>query len=162
MKILWAICILVSIYALFLKAAYMSNRKKISTIHKEPTERKRAGNRGESAAALYLTRHGFKIEGRNISWKTGELDIVASRRKVLHIVEVKTLRCREFPAKGTKDDLYDPGENLHAYKLRKIARTAEWYVAYKRWEGDWQIDAALVWLRSRDGQCLVRYLPQVL
>ena len=34
-------------------------------------------------------------------------------------------------------------------------------VAEKDWEGDWQVDGCLVWLRKRDGKALVRYLPQI-
>jgi hypothetical protein len=52
--------------------------------------------------------------------------------------------------------------NLHGGKIRKVARTAEWYLADIGWEGEWQLDAALVWRRERDGRCLVRYLPQIL
>jgi len=45
--------------------------------------------------------------------------------------------------------------------VRKVARTAEWYVMEKDWEGDWQVDGCLVWLRRRDGMARVRYLPQI-
>jgi hypothetical protein len=51
---------------------------------------------------------------------------------------------------------------LHGAKLRKVARTAEWYCLEKRWEGEWQVDGCLVWLRRRDGRARVRYLPQLL
>jgi hypothetical protein len=52
--------------------------------------------------------------------------------------------------------------NLHPWKLQKVARTAEWYCLEKHWEGEWQIDGCLVWLRRRDGRAHVRYLPQLL
>ncbi|HEV7121213.1 MAG TPA: hypothetical protein VGN56_00110, partial [Candidatus Paceibacterota bacterium] len=71
----------------------------------------------------------------------------------------KTLLCQEFP--GTWQERYDPGDNLSLYKLRKVTRTAEWYLAQKGWKGEWQIDGALVWLRACDGVARVRYLPQV-
>jgi Holliday junction resolvase-like predicted endonuclease len=85
---------------------------------------------------------------------------VAQKGSTIHIVEVKTLLCTEFPNAGTKD-WYDPADNLSIYKLRKVTRTAEWYLAQKGWEGEWQVDGALVWLRARDGVARVRYLPQV-
>ena len=129
---------------------------------KQLTPRKRAGNVGEAAAARYLERRGLTIVARNVARKTGELDIVARGPDGLHIVEVKTLVCSEFPVQGSHADAYDPSENLHHDKIRKVARTAEWYVANIGWEGEWQIDAALVWLRERDERCLVRYIPQIL
>ena len=51
--------------------------------------------------------------------------------------------------------------NLHAYKIRNVVKTAEWYVAEHDWEGEWQVDAALVWLREGDGAAKVTYLPQI-
>jgi putative endonuclease len=119
------------------------------------------GNKGESAVVEYLRRLGFTILDRNVSVKTGELDVVAQKGRVMHIVEVKSLTCDTFPS-AVAADRYDPADNLHANKLRKVARTAEWYLAQKGWEGEWQIDGALVWIRRGDGVAKVRYLPQVL
>ncbi len=125
--------------------------------------KKEIGALGEVVACEYLKRHGFRIVDRNVARKTGELDIVAKREGVLHIVEVKALACAGFPSSiATADtDEYDPSVNLHEYKIRKVARTAEWYVANIDWEGDWQVDGCLVWLRERDGMARVRYLPQI-
>lgn len=125
---------------------------------------KQVGSLGESVAALYLKRHGFSIVARNIARKTGELDIVAREGDTLHIIEVKTLLCDEFSPDpdGEANSRYDPGDNLHAYKIHKVARTGEWYVADIGWEGEWQLDGVLVWLRRRDGAGRVRYLPQIL
>ena len=109
---------------------------------------------------MYLVRHGFGVVARNVARKTGELDVVARKGSTLHIIEVKTLLCREFPSES-KGDSYDPGDNLHAYKIHKVARTAEWFVANIGWEGEWQVDGILVWLRERDGRARMRYLPQV-
>ena len=116
---------------------------------------------GEDAAAQFLKRQGFTIVDRNVARKTGELDIVARKGSTIHFVEVKSHLCREFPDHDDTRDEYDPADNLHPYKIRKVARTAEWYVAEKDWEGDWQLDGVLVWLRERDGASQVEYLPQI-
>ena len=123
--------------------------------------RKEIGALGEKVAAEYLRRHGFSIRDRNIARKTGELDIIAQFGDTLHFVEVKTILADEFPDEKYAGDDYDPSLNLHEAKIRKVARTGEWYVLEKNWEGEWQVDGALVWLRRRDGRCLVRYLPQI-
>lgn len=126
------------------------------------------GNLGESVAAEYLKRHGFRIRDRNIARKTGELDIIAEKEDTLYFVEVKTNLVDEFPhsteaSRGRPDytDEYDPSVNLHEMKIRKVARTGEWYVLENDWEGEWQVDGILVWLRRRDGMARVRYLPQI-
>jgi hypothetical protein len=51
---------------------------------------------------------------------------------------------------------------LHEYKIQKVARTSEWYIANKGWNGESQIDGALVWIRGQDGMGRVEYLPQIL
>jgi len=123
--------------------------------------RKEIGALGEALAAEYLKRHGFSIRDRNVMRKTGELDIVAQKEDVLHFVEVKTILTDEFPREKDSTDSYDPSLNLHEAKVRKVARTGEWYVLESEWEGDWQVDAVLVWLRRRDGMAQVSYLPQI-
>ena len=123
--------------------------------------RKEVGNLGENIAAEYLRRHGFSIRDRNIARKTGELDVIAEKDDTLYFVEVKTILVDEFPKEGQTSDEYDPSLNLHEAKIRKVARTGEWYVLEKHWEGEWQVDGCLVWLRRRDGMARVRYLPQI-
>ena len=123
--------------------------------------RKEIGALGENVAAEYLRRRGFNIRDRNIARKTGELDVIAEKENTLHFVEVKTNLVREFPRDDGVSDEYDPSLNLHEAKIRKVARTGEWYVLEKEWEGEWQVDGCLVWLRSHDGMVKVRYLPQI-
>ncbi|MDP2652392.1 MAG: YraN family protein [bacterium] len=123
--------------------------------------RKEVGNLGENVACEYLRRHGFFIRDRNISKKTGELDVVAEKEGTLHFVEVKTVLTDNFPKDESGKDEYDPSLNLHEAKIRKVARTGEWYVLEKGWGGEWQVDGCLVWLRRRDGMARVSYLPQI-
>lgn len=120
------------------------------------------GNLGEKVAAEYLKRQGMKIVAKNVARKTGEIDVVARKGDTLHFVEVKTIVCVQFPSNEGNQDQYDPTVNLHEAKIRRVARTSEWYVANIDWEGEWQVDGVLVWLRKRDGMARVRYLPQII
>ena len=123
--------------------------------------RKEVGVIGEKVAAEYLKRHGFFIRDRNFVRKTGELDLIAEKENTLHFVEVKTILAYNFLSEKSSGDDYDPSLNLHETKIRKVARTGEWYVLEKKWEGEWQVDGMLVWLRRRDGMARVSYLPQI-
>jgi putative endonuclease len=123
--------------------------------------RKEVGAIGENVAAEYLKRHGFRIRDRNVARKTGEIDIIAEREDTLCFVEVKTILVDNFPEENNVNDDYDPSLNLHETKIRKVARTGEWYVLEQNWEGEWQVDGVLVWLRRRDGIARVSYLPQI-
>ena len=122
---------------------------------------------GEKIVAEYLRRNGFTIEARNYAKKTGEIDIVARKGNTFHFVEVKSVACEQFPNSQTVGaeygmGKYDPSANLHPYKIQKVARTSEWYMAEKHWEGECEIDGALVWIRKADGIGKVKYLPQIL
>jgi putative endonuclease len=123
--------------------------------------RKEVGTLGESVVAYYLTRHNMQIIDRNVARKTGEIDVIAREGDTLHFVEVKSILCHEFPDPSSSNDDYNPSVNLHESKIRKVARTAEWYVAENNWEGEWQVDGCLVWLRIYDGHAHIVYLPQI-
>lgn len=125
---------------------------------------KEIGALGEKVAAEYVTRHGLTVREVNYTRKTGEIDVIAKGSEesgTLHFVEVKTIAVDEFPVGDPATDTYDPSVNLHAAKVRKVARTGEWYVLEHKWEGEWQVDGCLVWLRRRDGVARVQYLPQI-
>jgi putative endonuclease len=123
--------------------------------------RKEIGALGERLASDYLETRGLSLVAQNVARKTGELDLIMRREDTLHFVEVKTITCIELPDDGNRDDEYDPSVNLHEAKVRKVARTAEWFVAERDWEGEWQVDACLVWLRLYDGASIIEYLPQI-
>lgn len=131
----------------------------------ESKSRKEIGALGEAVAGEYVARRGMRVVDKNIARKTGELDLIAQSEgeegEIMHFVEVKTLLCNEFPDERGTGDEYDPSLNLHEAKIRRVARTAEWYVAEKEWGGEWQVDGCLVWMRRRDGLARVRYLPQI-
>jgi putative endonuclease len=76
------------------------------------------GNEGERAAARHLVRRGWLILARNWRGAGGELDLVAARRGVVAICEVKTRRDRSA--------LEEP---VTAAQRRRIARAAAAYLA---------------------------------
>lgn len=54
------------------------------------------GSAGESSAANYLRRKGYKIIERNYSCRFGEIDIIAQKGMYIVFVEVKTRKNEEF------------------------------------------------------------------
>ncbi len=124
--------------------------------------KKDIGTLGEKVAEEYLRRKGYVFVDRNVSRKSGEIDLIMKNAGVLHFIEVKSATCDEFPAAGGSSSAYNPSSNLHAFKVSKVALTSRWYMANIGWEGDCQIDGALVWLRMRDRIARVEYLPQIL
>ena len=124
--------------------------------------KKDIGTLGEKVVEEYLRRKGYVFVDRNVSRKSGEIDLIMKNEDVLHFIEVKSITCAEFPSPEEAAATYNPSLNLHAFKLSKVALTSRWYMANIGWEGECQIDGALVWLRMRDRIARVEYLPQIL
>jgi len=77
---------------------------------------------GEELAAGWLTAKGFVILQRN--WRHGryEIDIIASRGKVLHIIEVKSRRSSSYGR---------PEESVNRQKISNLMQgAAGWLVKY--------------------------------
>ncbi|MFA6963260.1 MAG: YraN family protein [Patescibacteria group bacterium] len=82
----------------------------------DKTKNKSTGNAGEDAATEFLRRKGYKIIDRNLRLFCGEIDILAEYKKVIVIVEVKTVRGAGF---GLAQDLVRFAKQN---KLRLLAR----------------------------------------
>ena len=77
---------------------------------------------GENLAVKYLKKKRFKIIEKNFKTYTGEIDIIAYKNKIYHIIEVKYRKNNDFGY---------PREAVNREKQAKIRRTAEAYFAYK-------------------------------
>ena len=54
------------------------------------------GNKGEQLAVNYLINKGYKIVERNWRFQKAEIDIIATKDKILIYVEVKTRSTNDF------------------------------------------------------------------
>jgi putative endonuclease len=77
-----------------------------------------SGSGAERLAAMHLALRGWRILERNWRWAGGELDIVALRRGVVAVIEVK--------ARTDRAALADP---VSPRQLERIVRAARAYVA---------------------------------
>lgn len=81
------------------------------------------GRTGEDLAARFLELRGWTIVDRNVRYREGEIDLVASRSGVLAFVEVKT---RASTAYGT------PAEAVTFRKAQRIRVLAQRFLAERR------------------------------
>lgn len=77
------------------------------------------GKEGEALAAGWLAAKGYNILHQN--WRHGhwEIDIIASKEKRLHIIEVKTRSTQKFG---------HPEENMDTKKMQYLINAAEEYM----------------------------------
>ena len=99
--------------------------------------RRQDGSRGEEIAVDFLVKKGFDIKTRNYLCKTGEIDIIAEHRGTVVFIEVKARRNASYGR---------PAEAVTPMKLRKIERTAQWYLCANRLTAlPARIDVVEVW-----------------
>jgi putative endonuclease len=96
------------------------------------------GSSGEEIAANYLVSNGFTLLHRNWRYRHLEIDIIASKGKVLHFVEVKT----------RSSDLYGNPEDSVSKRKINFLKTAvnEYMLQHPEWK--WiQLDivAIIMW-----------------
>ncbi len=121
------------------------------------------GAKGEQITANYLKRKGFTVVEMNYLKKWGEIDVIVKGANKIHFVEVKTVSYE------TKADLeravsygtWRPEENVHPYKLKKLARAIESWLIERNWTGDWQIDVAAVRLVPRETYATIKIIDNV-
>ncbi len=77
------------------------------------------GNTGEAMAAGYLQEKGYKILHQNWRHSHWEVDIIAEKETVLHFIEVKTRRTRQFGF---------PEDDVDKKKIKNLISAAEEYL----------------------------------
>jgi len=129
---------------------------------KMETGKQRIGRIGEDTACRFLMKHGFSVVERNYWKKWGEIDIIAQKSKKLHFVEVKTVS-RENLAEVTREiDDYQPEENIHPAKLKRLGRTVQTYLLEKNLENnEWQFDVLAVFLDVKNKEAKMRFTEDV-
>ena len=110
------------------------------------------GRRGEDIAVEYLRGEGYLIASRN--WRSGryEIDIVAERRGITHIVEVRTRRAGA---------LLSPEASITQTKATSLRRAASAYLAQCRVRGEVEFDLLAVDIFP-DESYDVRFIPNII
>lgn len=83
------------------------------------SDKAQIGKAGEDFCEKIYIKSGYKIIGRNIHSRFGEIDIIAENENYVVFVEVKT-RCEVR--------IGDPREAVTAQKQKKIILTALWFL----------------------------------
>ncbi|MEQ1561602.1 MAG: YraN family protein [Nitrospira sp.] len=127
---------------------------------KEPTDKQKIGSIGEDSACKWLESNGYKVVDRNYLKKWGEIDIVAKKGSKLHFIEVKSVSrdissvthvttvVDQSSLRGRQNDSYNPEDNMHPWKLKRLSRTIQSYLMDKDVsdETDWQFDLVTVYI----------------
>jgi len=128
------------------------------------------GKIGENIACRFLMKRGFSIIDRNFTYKTGEIDIVASYRNTLRFIEVKSVSREISYNIKNKYDEYRPEDQFHTYKQRRMISTINIYLSrfncnkgiFSRVVDNWQIDLILIYLDFGNKKARINMIENVI
>ncbi len=134
------------------------------------TQKRKTGDLGENMACKFLVKRGFEIIEQNYNKKWGEIDIISRKNEKLHFIEVKSVSHLphikvKSDGQGFENDYYQPEDNLHPRKLKRLSRVIQTYLlGYNRGqvEVDWQFDVMLVYLDLKSMQAKINYLEDII
>lgn len=124
------------------------------------TPKQQTGEIGEDIAVKHLVKHFFEILDRNYRKKWGEIDIVAKKDNILHFIEVKTVNVSH----ETKNESYQPEENVHLWKRQRLARAIKTYLLENKVpdETEWQVDVMAIFLDFKTRRARIRLTENVI
>jgi len=129
------------------------------------SEKQKIGEIGENIAVRFLMKHGFTILDRNYTKKWGELDIIAEKTGKLYFIEVKSVSRPDLSSVSHETlDQYKPEDNMHPWKLKRLARTIQTYLLHKKIpdEQEWQVDLLVVFLSEKDKKAKVKVVSDII
>lgn len=130
------------------------------------SDTQKAGEIGENIAVRFLMKRGYTILDRNYTKKWGELDIVAEKADRLHFVEVKSVSSADVKTLADRHELdsYRPEDNMHPWKLKRLARTIQTYLLSEKVPEDreWQVDLLVVFLNLKDKKARVKVVSDII
>lgn len=127
------------------------------------SKKRQFGNIGEDIASKFLVKRGFDVMQRNYLRKFGEIDIIARKAEILHFIEVKTVSCENLADVSGGKNVYRAEDNLHPWKLKRIARTIQVYLHDNSVsdETEWLFDAVIVYLDLGNKLARVKMLDNI-
>ena len=128
------------------------------------SETQKIGEIGENAAVKFLMKHGFSILERNYTKKWGEIDIIAEKTDILYFIEVKSIsrpNLNDFTDEAL--DRYNPEDNMHPWKLKRMARTIQTYLLSKNHDDkEWRVDLLVVFLGLKDNGVKIKVVEDII
>ncbi|TSC77995.1 MAG: putative endonuclease [Parcubacteria group bacterium Gr01-1014_24] len=129
------------------------------------SEKQKIGEIGENIAVKFLVKQGFSILDRNYTKKWGEIDIIAEKDNKLYFIEVKSVsRLNLDDVSQETLDQYNPEDNMHPWKLKRLSRTIQTYLLSRNVpeEKEWQFDLLIVFLSLKDKNAKIKVVKDII
>jgi len=128
------------------------------------SEKQKIGEIGENVAVKFLVKQGFSILDRNYTKKWGEIDIVVEKANKICFIEVKSVSRPDLESVSQETlDEYHPEDNMHPWKMKRLARTIQTYLLSKNLdEKEWQVDLLVVFLDIKNKKAKVKVVKDII
>jgi len=109
-------------------------------------------------------KHNFSILDRNYTKKWGEIDIIAEKGNKLYFIEVKSISINLINVSCETLDEYRPEDNMHPWKMKRMARTIQTYLLSKKVpdEKEWQVDLLVIFLDLKDKKAKIKVVENII
>ncbi len=120
------------------------------------------GHLGEDITVRFFENRGFRVIERNYRKKWGEIDIIAEKDSVLHLVEVKSSSVKRFFKDG--EEAYRPEDHIHAYKKERLMRAVKTYLLENNVseDKDIEINAVIVLVNEDRKKVKIKMIKHIL
>jgi len=121
----------------------------------QPTQLGSIGHKGEQLAVRYLATKGFTVVDTNVTYKFGEIDVVAVKDDKYHFIEVKALSVQSKFAIALS-------ERIGKQKLDRIKKSVQQYIVENYlFNKEVQIDALLVKINVQTKQARIKFIENI-
>ncbi len=107
------------------------------------------GKKGEQLAVDYLLQNGYTIVERNYRFDKAEVDIIAQKKEVLAVIEVKTRATDNF---GNPQDFVKPKQ------IQNLVKAINHYVSIKNLDVDVRFD--IIAIVKNNSKFTIEHLKQ--
>jgi len=118
----------------------------------------KVGRVGELLAQKHLLKEGYQIIQTNYKEKWGEIDIIASLKKLLVFVEVKTIINRNFNFKNAS---LKPEDEVTLKKLNNLNKTILHYLNKNHLENDYRLDLIAIEINPETKKYRLRHFKGI-
>ena len=125
--------------------------EKNSSVSSDLPQHLKLGRLGEDAACEYLKSAGYVILARNISYRCGEIDIIARDNDEIVFVEVRT---------RSIGIMTPPEATVGPNKLSKLVKSARIWTESTNYRGFWRIDLIAITSANRK-LCKIEHIKNI-
>lgn len=118
---------------------------------------KTIGTLGELIAERHLIKEGYKIIGKNVKEKWGEIDLIADNKKEIVFIEVKTLIQKSPSLLNLK-----PEDQITNRKIQHIQKSILYYLNKNKINRDYRVDLISIELYPKSKKYSLHHYKNIL